>query len=73
MHTQIVMDRTGDTRHDFDPTDEPRVKEARDRFAELTRQGFTAAKRTESGACAIIKTFDPAVAETLFIPRLVGG
>ena len=48
MHTQIVMDLTGDTRHHFDATNEASVAEARKRFRELTDAGYTAAMRTGS-------------------------
>jgi hypothetical protein len=43
------------------------------RFIELTRAGFIAAKRTANGTSELIRTFDPTVEETLFIPRLVAG
>jgi hypothetical protein len=45
MATQIVMDHTGDTRHQFDPADAGAVAEAERRFKELTGAGFTAARR----------------------------
>jgi hypothetical protein len=73
MATQIVMDHTGDTRHQFDPADVAAVAEAERRFKELTGYGFTAAKRTDDGRSEIVKTFDPTAEETLFIPRLQGG
>ena len=49
MATQIVMDHTGDTRHQFDPADVSAVAEAERRFKELTGAGFTAAKRLGDG------------------------
>jgi hypothetical protein len=73
MHTQIVMDATGDTRHYFDADDQASVAEAEWRFAELTERGFTAAKRTGFGTVELIRSFDTNVKETLFIPRLIGG
>jgi hypothetical protein len=73
MPRQIVMDTTGDTRHDFDASDEAAVAEAKHRFQELREAGFTAAKRTNSGTSELIRQFDPTVEETLFIPRLFGG
>ena len=71
MAIQIVMDRTGDTRHTFDAGDRIAVEEAKKRFMELTGAGFTA--RTGPGEQRIIRSFDPSVEETLFHPRLVGG
>jgi hypothetical protein len=39
MATQIVMDHTGDTRHQFDQADAGAVAEAERRFKELTGAG----------------------------------
>jgi hypothetical protein len=44
MATQIVMDRTGDTRHIFDDQDCAEVAKAEQRFSELTGAGFTAVR-----------------------------
>ena len=55
MAQQIVMDVTGDTRYEFDPTDAAALAEARARFKQLTDAGFTAAVRRGPGvvrACA---------------------
>jgi hypothetical protein len=49
MPSQIVMDATGDTRHQFDMNDGAEVAEAKRRFEELTEAGFIAAKRTDGG------------------------
>jgi hypothetical protein len=73
MATQIVMDRTGDTRHTFDVNDRVAVAKAERRFMELTGAGFTAATRTGPGEQRVIRSFDPTAEETLFYPRLVGG
>ena len=73
MATQIVMDRSGDTRHNFDANDADALLEAEERFIELTGVGFTAVVRTTSGEAVVKRTFDPNAEETLFFPRLVGG
>jgi hypothetical protein len=73
MPVQTVMDHTGDTRHQFDAADLKQVEEAEERFKRLTGFGFTAAARLDEGKSRVLKTFDPTVAETLFIPRLIGG
>src|SRR5580704_4003233 len=73
MATQIVMDHTGDTRHQFDPADAAAVTEAEVRFKKLTRAGFTAAKRLGKGKSEVIRSFDLTAEETLFMPRLQGG
>jgi hypothetical protein len=73
MATQIVMDRSGDTRHDFDVKRADAILKAEERFRELTGAGFAAAVRTSSGEAVVKHTFDPNAEETLFFPRLVGG
>src|SRR5262245_57355186 len=42
MHTQIVMDRNGDTRHEFDPDDVVSCARAEEHFSKLTAEGFRA-------------------------------
>jgi hypothetical protein len=73
MATQIVMDLHGDTRRIFDANDAEALAKAERRFKILTGDGFTAAVRTASGEAQVIRSFDPAAEEILFIPRLVGG
>jgi hypothetical protein len=73
MATQIVMDHSGDTRHDFDAKDVKALREAEERFKYLAGAGFTAAIRQTSGEPAVTRSFDPTAEETLFFPRLVGG
>ena len=50
MHFQIIMDRSGDTRHQFDPADATAVAEAERRFGELIGAGFIV---TRSGRLTI--------------------
>ena len=73
MAIQIVMDRTGDSRHAFNPDDAQELVKAEQRFYELTKTGFTAAVRTGPGQTSHIRSFDPTAEETLFFPRVVGG
>ena len=73
MVSQIVMDRTGDTRHIFNNLDRAEVAKAEQRFMELTGGDFTAAVRTGPGEQRAIRSFDPTAEETLFYPRLIGG
>jgi hypothetical protein len=73
MPTQIVMDHTGDTRHNFDAKDAQAILNAEKRFKKLTGRGFTAAVRNASGEVTVTRTFDSNAEETLFLPRLVGG
>ena len=74
MSVQIVMDGTGDTRHEFHVSDMASVAMAEERFRELTGKGFRAvALGTNGGAGELIREFDPAIEQTLFIPQLRGG
>jgi hypothetical protein len=73
MAWQIVMDETGDTRHEFNPADAAAVATAKSRFERLTGIGFTAAVRRGEGRSERIRSFDPAAEETVFFPRLKGG
>ena len=74
MHVHIVMDRNGDTRHEFDPGMLHDVSRAEDRFRELTGLGFRAVALGRHGAPGKpMQAFDARVEETLFIPQLQGG
>ena len=70
MYT-LVMDRTGDSRNRFDPTNNSQVLEAQRRDCELSKAGYTAAKRAGSGRSELIREFD--LNETVFFLRLMGG
>jgi hypothetical protein len=74
MGVQIVMDRNGDTRHTFDVSDATAIALAEGRFKELTGRGSRAVALGKNGGPGeLIRTFDAAVEETLFIPQLQGG
>ena len=70
MARQIVMDLTGDARHEFDPADAVAVAEALARFKQLTDAGFTAAVRRGPGSSELVRHFDSTADETLFFPRI---
>ena len=74
MSIQIVMDRSGDTRHQFDQADPVALKDARDRFDDLTKQGYRAvALNRDGGHGRLLNEFDDTAERTLFIPHLKGG
>jgi hypothetical protein len=74
MGVQIIMDRNGDTRHEFDLSDAMAVALAEERFKKLTGRGFRAVALGKDGSPGqLIREFDPNVEETLFIPQLQGG
>jgi hypothetical protein len=74
MGVHIVMDRSGDTRHEFDASDAKAVALAEKRFKDLTGRGFRAvALAKDGGPGSLQNRFDPQVEQTLFIPQLQGG
>ena len=74
MGVQIVMDRTGDTRHEFDKGDLEALAGAERRFQELTGKGFRAVALGKDGSPGtLMRNFDPNVEQSLFIPQLQGG
>jgi hypothetical protein len=73
MGVQIVLDGSGDTRHEFDVSDLASVALAEERFKELTGKGFRAVALNAEGSSELIGSFDPNAEQTLFIPQLKGG
>jgi len=74
MAVQIVMDRNGDTRHEFDFADPKTIARAEELFRELTGKGFRAvALGRDDNPGTLLDKFDPLVERTLFIPQLQGG
>ena len=74
MGVQIIMNGSGDTRHEFDAADSASVDFAEERFRKLTRSGFRAVALGKGGSSdEPIKSFDPTIEQTLFIPQLRGG
>lgn len=73
MPTQIIMDRTGDTRHQFDTAKPAEVTDAEKRFNEMIGKGHVAIDMKDNGTGKVIRKFDPAVETTVFRPPLIGG
>jgi hypothetical protein len=74
MSVQIVMDRSGDTRHEFSIADPKAIARAEKRFQQLTGKGFRAVALGKDGnPGTVLDKFDPNVEQTLFIPQLQGG
>jgi hypothetical protein len=76
MSTQIVMDDSGDTRHEFKVADREALERAEARFRELTARGYRAVAlggSAKPGEGRLLHKFDPSVEQTLFIPQLQGG
>ena len=74
MAVQIVMDRNGDTRHQFDHNDPASLETAMERFDQLTSRGYRAVALGENGRPGrTLDGFEPHVKRTLFMPQLKGG
>lgn len=74
MAVHIIMDRSGDTRHEFDVKDKVSLAEAEQRFKEITGRGFMAVALQDDGKPGRqIRAFDETVNATMFIPQLIGG
>ena len=74
MAVQIVMDRNGDTRHQFDHENSASLETAMERFDRLTSQGYRAVALEKSdNSGRLLNGFESHVERTLFIPQLKGG
>jgi hypothetical protein len=70
MHVQIVLDPTGDIRHEFDPADAAAVA-AEACFRDLTERGICATALGPNGVAGkIVREFDPTFEQVLFIPQV---
>lgn len=71
MAIQIVMDRTGDSRHLSTRTTN---ESSRRRSSGSASSPMPASpRRSGPGQASQIRSFDPNAEETVFFPRLVGG
>jgi hypothetical protein len=60
MATQIVMDRTGDTRHNFDAKNADALLKAEERFTELIRViGFDFSTEKRQSCCPSSRVLPP--------------
>jgi hypothetical protein len=73
MASLVIMDRTGDTRHQFNPSDAGAVSKAERRFQTLIKAGLPLRSGPPAGEITVTRTFEPTAEEMLFYPRLVGG
>ena len=71
MKTIRVLDSTGDTVLQYDPTDTKAAREAEALFGRLMSEGSAAFRTGADGGK--ITSLDQAGEETIVIPRVVGG
>jgi hypothetical protein len=73
MSELTVLDRTGDTRFQWDQRNADEVKAAREHFETFKKKGYAAFKVNKAGGEGEqIHAFDPK-AERVIMPPLVGG
>ena len=70
-----IMDRTGDSKHIWDPDNQDEVAAMRDLFNSYRKKGFLAYKVTGKNGIKgeQINEFDPEAGRIIFSPPLVGG
>lgn len=74
MSTLAVLDRTGDTRLEWDPERRDEVDAARKMFAELKAKRYLAYRCDADGNRGeVIREFDPEAERIVMTPQLVGG
>lgn len=71
----IVIDRTGDTKHIWDRRNEAEVDAARELFKKLKKDGYTAynVKGKDGEKGSVMSDFDAQAERVIFSPRAVGG
>jgi len=73
MGTMKIMGPTGHATLTWDPTDETSVAVAKDRFNELSAEGYRGCEVTGVGKSELMTTFDPEVDEMVIIRPMAGG
>ena len=74
MPSMSVMDSTGHSKIDWDPSDPESVSDAEQMFDDLTEKGYAAFRiKYEASQGEQIKDFDPDAHELIMVPPLAGG
>jgi hypothetical protein len=74
MSELMVLDRTGDTRLQWDQESQDQVAAARKRFDELKAKGYASFKVNKNGNQGEqIDKFDPTEERIVLLPQMVGG
>jgi len=69
-----TMDRSGDTKYEFDPNNAKELEAAKETFNMMKKKGFTAFRlRKWKDRGELLKEFDPKVRRMLFVPMMSGG
>ena len=70
MKTHIIMDRRGDSRHEFDATCPVALAEAEKRFRDLTGKGFRAVALGTDGKNVLLRGLTPRSSKLSSYPSL---
>jgi hypothetical protein len=74
MGVLVILDRSGDTKHIWDPTSDVEVAEMRRLFGRMIDKGYQAWSVSRKGdKDQRITTFDSTAEKIIFAPALVGG
>lgn len=75
MGEMSVMDRSGDSKHMWDPGNYKEVEVMRDLFKDLKKKGYIAYQvdKKDGTKGAIMKDFDPEAGSVIMIPLVAGG
>lgn len=74
MNELMELNRTGDTRMQWDPANGSEVVAARNRFNELKKKGYASFRVNKSGSKGEqIDEFDPMEERIIMVPAFVGG
>jgi hypothetical protein len=74
MGELMELDRTGDTRLQWDPNEKDQVEAAKKKFAELKAKGYRGFSVNKKGTKGdILDDFDPHEERILMVPQMVGG
>lgn len=74
-HQLIVLDHTGDTKTNWDPSKPEEVENARATFDRLRKKGYLAYRvnRQDSGRGEVMREFDPHAEMLIMAPPTAGG
>jgi len=74
VRSMCVLDETGDSRIQWDPSNPEEVAKAQLRFEELTKKGYLAYKVNKKGDRGeVILAFDPSAERIILHSAMVGG
>ena len=73
-HVMNILDSTGHTTTEWNPSDREEVAAARIQFEAMTDKGYRAFRVVgEDGQGSRLETFDPRAEKIMFVPQLKGG